>query len=407
MRQALGTAVFFGMIGVTVFGLCSRRCSTWSAAPSPEDLPAPAQAPRRRRPRRAARRGGWRPNREASRRTFTVRGVSARPASSPAARSGPIIALPPPRHPGSPASSPPPRIAAASYVGAGSWRLVQDPSSTGGAAGLLHNTDLRTRRRRPGPGPRPAEPGAGQELFRPPAKALAAISAARRWATSKPAHRASARPMSGLTTRLWTSPTKSICSARCAAASKPPRPTPQAAAAAEDLVRITVAAETARAYADAAPSHEQADVARQSVQIEQQTFDIALRQRDAGAASDLDVARAGDLLDQTRAQIPTLEGQRRRALFQLAVLTGRPPELISPEAEACAAPPGLNQPIPWATARPCCAVGPTSFAPNASWPPPPRGCGVAVANLFPSVTLGARDNRRRPHARQPGSISRM
>lgn len=162
----------------------------------------------------------------------------------------------------------------------------------------------------------------------------------------------------------------------------------QAAAAAQDGVRITVAAETARAYADACAFHEQADVARQSVQIEQQTFDIALRRRDAGAASDLDVARAGTLLDQTRAQIPALDGQRRSALYQLAVLTGRPPSQISPDAEACAAPPRLDRPIPVGDGAALLRRRPDVKRAERQLAAATARIGVATANLFPAVTLG-------------------
>jgi NodT family efflux transporter outer membrane factor (OMF) lipoprotein len=163
----------------------------------------------------------------------------------------------------------------------------------------------------------------------------------------------------------------------------------QAAAAGENLVRVTVAAETARAYADACAFHEQADVARQSVQIEQQTFDIAQRQRDAGASSDLDVARAATLLDQTRAQIPTLEGQRRSALFQLAVLTGRPPQQISQAADACKTPPGLDQPIPVGDGAALLRRRPDVQRAERQLAAATAGIGVATANLFPAVTLGA------------------
>ncbi len=163
----------------------------------------------------------------------------------------------------------------------------------------------------------------------------------------------------------------------------------QASAAAQDLVRITVAAETARAYADACAFHEQADVARQSLQIQQQTFDIAVRQRDAGATSDLDVARAATLLDQTRAQIPTLEGQRRSALYQLAVLTGRPPEAISPEADACKAAPVLGQPIPVGDGAALLRRRPDVKRAERQLAAATARVGVAVANLFPAVTLGA------------------
>ena len=177
----------------------------------------------------------------------------------------------------------------------------------------------------------------------------------------------------------------------------------QAAAAVQNLVRITVAAETARAYADACAFHEQADVARTSVQIEQQTFDIALRQRDAGATSDLDVARAATLLDQTRAQIPTLEGQRRSALYQLAVLTGRPPAEISPEADACKVPPNLTQPIPVGDGAALLRRRPDVNSAERQLAAATARIGVATANLFPAITLGAAAGSAGPTL---GSLSR-
>ena len=162
----------------------------------------------------------------------------------------------------------------------------------------------------------------------------------------------------------------------------------QASQAALDLVRITVAAETTRAYADACAFHEQADVARQSTQIEQQTFDIAKRQRDAGGSSDFDVARAATVLDQTRATIPTFEGQRRAALFQLAVLTGRPPAEISQAADACLSPPVLTQPIPVGDGSALLRRRPDVRRAERQLAAATARVGVATAGLFPQVTLG-------------------
>ncbi|WP_342732921.1 efflux RND transporter permease subunit [Bradyrhizobium sp. B117] len=48
MRQAVGVAVFFGMLGVTLFGLISRRSSTWWCATSRKARTS-ARRPGRRR----------------------------------------------------------------------------------------------------------------------------------------------------------------------------------------------------------------------------------------------------------------------------------------------------------------------------------------------------------------------
>src|SRR5580658_1224097 len=67
---------------------------------------------------------------------------------------------------------------------------------------------------------------------------------------------------------------------------------------AENVVRITVAAETARAYADACAFAEQAATARKSADLEQQLLDLTRRERDLGAKSDFDVASAAAVVDQ-------------------------------------------------------------------------------------------------------------
>jgi NodT family efflux transporter outer membrane factor (OMF) lipoprotein len=159
-------------------------------------------------------------------------------------------------------------------------------------------------------------------------------------------------------------------------------------AAAQDFVRVTVAAETTRAYADACALGEQVAVARQSLDVVQQGYDITVRQRDAGGLSDFDVAREGTLLAQAKAAIPGLEGQRRSAVYQLAVLTGRPPESLSAAADACHAPPLLTQPIPVGDGGQLLRRRPDVRQAERTLAAATARIGVAVADLYPTVTLG-------------------
>ncbi|MGQ2930468.1 MAG: TolC family protein [Sphingopyxis sp.] len=95
--------------------------------------------------------------------------------------------------------------------------------------------------------------------------------------------------------------------------------------AAFDLTRITVAAETTRAYTDVCSFNRQIAVAEDTLRIQQQTFDLTRRLFEGGRATRLETGQAGALLEQTRATIPTLTAQRAAALYRLAVLTGKPP----------------------------------------------------------------------------------
>ena len=166
------------------------------------------------------------------------------------------------------------------------------------------------------------------------------------------------------------------------------RASDEAAAATRDAVAVTVAAETARAYADACAYGEALDVARRSLDVVQQGYDITVRQRDAGGLSDFDVARQATLLAQTKAEVPVAENQRRSALFQLAVLTGRTPETVIAEAEACRAPPRLNQPVPVGDGAAMLRRRPDVREAERTLAAATARIGVATAGLFPTVTLG-------------------
>jgi outer membrane protein, multidrug efflux system len=158
--------------------------------------------------------------------------------------------------------------------------------------------------------------------------------------------------------------------------------------AAEDAVRVTVAAETAQAYLQACSNAEQGDVARRSADLLQQAYDITVRQRTLGAASDIEVQAQKQLLDAARAAVPTFDAQRTSSLCQLAVLTGQPPEVISQAAAQCAAIPPLATPIPVGDGVALLKRRPDVRAAERALAADTARIGVATAELFPTVTLG-------------------
>jgi outer membrane protein TolC len=86
---------------------------------------------------------------------------------------------------------------------------------------------------------------------------------------------------------------------------------------------------------------------------------------------------------------PVYEGERRTALFSLAVLTGRPPEDIDAAADACRSPPRLAQVLPVGDVkglfrrRPDVRQAERRLAANTA------RIGVAAADLYPTIALGA------------------
>jgi NodT family efflux transporter outer membrane factor (OMF) lipoprotein len=161
----------------------------------------------------------------------------------------------------------------------------------------------------------------------------------------------------------------------------------QAIAAARDSVKITVAAETTRAYAQICTLGEQLAVARQSLDVAQKEAEIAGQRRKAGAGSEFDVVRAQGLAAQARSAIPPLEGQRRAALFQLAALLGRTPSHAPAEAEACVSPPRLSALIPVGDGAALLARRPDVRLADRRLASATAQIGVATADLYPRISL--------------------
>lgn len=162
----------------------------------------------------------------------------------------------------------------------------------------------------------------------------------------------------------------------------------EAVQAAFDLARVTVAAETTRAYADGCSAGRQLAVARESVRVQERTFDLTRRLLEGGRGTALETSQAGSLLDQTRAAIPTLEALRRTALYRLSVLTGRPPADFPPEAAACETPPALSQPIPVGDGAALLSRRPDIRAAERALAAASARVGVATADLYPTISLG-------------------
>jgi NodT family efflux transporter outer membrane factor (OMF) lipoprotein len=161
----------------------------------------------------------------------------------------------------------------------------------------------------------------------------------------------------------------------------------EAAIAARDIVTITVAAETTRAYAQVCALGEAIDVARHSIDVVTHEQQITVDRRDAGAAADFDVVRAQALVAQVRAALPPLVGQRQSALFQLAQLLGRPPGGVPATAQDCVQPPTLKALIPVGDGAALLARRPDVRQAERRVAGATARIGVATADLYPRISL--------------------
>jgi NodT family efflux transporter outer membrane factor (OMF) lipoprotein len=161
----------------------------------------------------------------------------------------------------------------------------------------------------------------------------------------------------------------------------------EAAAAARDGVKVTIAAETARAYAQVCTLGEQLAVARRNLDIVSHEADITANRRKAGAGSEFEEVRALALVAQVRSAIPVLEGQRRAALFELAALLDRTPANAPTEVEACVQPPALASLAPVGDGAALLKRRPDVRQSERRLAGAVARVGVATAELYPRITL--------------------
>lgn len=160
-----------------------------------------------------------------------------------------------------------------------------------------------------------------------------------------------------------------------------------AARAARDSIRLTIVAETVRDYISACSLGRQLVVAKAALVLAERQRDIVLRQTAAGGSSAFDVARQENTVSRTRAIVPTIEGDRRAALFALAALLGRTPDDIPPEAGACATVPATVAPIPVGEGASLLARRPDVREAERKMAAASARIGVAKADLLPRITL--------------------
>ncbi|MCB1900989.1 MAG: efflux transporter outer membrane subunit [Rhodocyclaceae bacterium] len=163
----------------------------------------------------------------------------------------------------------------------------------------------------------------------------------------------------------------------------------EAVAAAHDAALVLVAAETTRSYVDACAYGESVDVAHSSVELAQKTLDLVTRQERAGSASRLDVERSGAALAQAEAAVPRLQAQQNAALFGLAALMGRAPSQVPEPARACNKAPQVAGAIPVGDGATMLRRRPDIRQAERQLAADTARVGVAVADLYPRIALGA------------------
>ena len=155
-----------------------------------------------------------------------------------------------------------------------------------------------------------------------------------------------------------------------------------------DAVRVTVVADTVRAYVDATSAADQLGVAQRTVDLLDRSTRITNARFERGLNQKLDVIRVTQLREQQAAAIPSLQAARDAALFRLATLTGRTPQDLPEAARTRTTTPDVSKPIPVGDGATLLARRPDVKAAERRLAADTARVGVATADLYPKITLG-------------------
>lgn len=165
------------------------------------------------------------------------------------------------------------------------------------------------------------------------------------------------------------------------------RATVAAVAASRDDILVSVRAEVAANYLELRGAQAQLEVAHRNSTNQADTVKLAEALRDGGQGTQLDVARARSLMNETLATIPPLETAQEQAIYRLSVLCGQPPVTLRPELIIAQPLPmgpndvAIEDPASLLRRRPDIRAAERSLAATTA------DIGVAVADLFPALTV--------------------
>ncbi|AEI38528.1 TolC family protein [Zymomonas mobilis] len=156
-----------------------------------------------------------------------------------------------------------------------------------------------------------------------------------------------------------------------------------------DMVRITVAANTAQAYVEVCATGHDIAITKELIALSERSASLISRMRSTGRAMVTDVRRQMALEAQIKAALPQQIARKQVALFSLAVLTGRPPAEFPAEVANCEEEPILRQPIPVGDGETLLNRRPDVRSAEYHLKSATAEIGVAMGEMWPKITLGA------------------
>ncbi len=162
--------------------------------------------------------------------------------------------------------------------------------------------------------------------------------------------------------------------------------------AVRDMVRVTVAAETTRAYLNLCAYGNQLQVAQASLANSQHQRDIVAAQLHAGTVTESALASAEAIVETVQAQLPMAHAAKQNALFELSALLGLTPAEAPSDLQSCHQPPAVAIALPVGDGTELLRRRPDLRQAEQTLAADIARVGVATADLYPRITLGASAN---------------
>lgn len=152
-------------------------------------------------------------------------------------------------------------------------------------------------------------------------------------------------------------------------------------------VLVSLMAEVARNYLELRGAQRQLAIARDTLGAQQRTLQLTQDRRQAGVATDLDVARATSSVATTAATIPGFNARARAAIHRLSVLVGREPAALSEQLTPAGALPDVPAVVPVGLPSELLRRRPDVRRAERELAAATARTGAATADLFPRFAL--------------------
>ena len=159
--------------------------------------------------------------------------------------------------------------------------------------------------------------------------------------------------------------------------------------AAADTARITLVADVARAYTQVCAANEEYHIARQSLDLQEQSVTLTQRLRDAGRGDETQVTRSQTQFKSLRAELPRYQAAREAGLFTLSMLLAKPVAQLPAGTAECAELPHIAQLLPVGDGAALLKRRPDIRQAERSLAAATATIGVATGQLYPDISIGA------------------